>query len=175
MGMAKKLVARSMSVAMFALVALFVVLLAVSVDAENPPVRLVGAVQWIGGLGMALALDTRGSIRIDLASVELTDYQGLTSGGRGIVTGGLSVRRGRVIATAIARAPWRLLQPQARRRGRRALARSDRLLDARSEPPAGGGARPVNTARCAICLCAVSTRTAPAYGPAVHRSTANSR
>jgi len=105
MAMAKKPVARSVSVAMFALVALFVVLLAVSVDAENAPVRLVGAVQWIGGLGMALALDTGGSIRIDLASVELTDYQGLTSGDRVVVTGVLAARRDHVIATAIARTP----------------------------------------------------------------------
>jgi hypothetical protein len=102
MAMAKKTVARGMSVAMLALVALVVVLPAAPVDAENAPVRLVGAVQWIGGLGMALALDTGGSIRIDLTSVELTDYQGLTSGDRVIVTGVLSQRRDHVIATAIA-------------------------------------------------------------------------
>jgi hypothetical protein len=102
--MVKKPVARRMSVAMFALVALVVVLPAASVDAENGPVRLIGAVQWIGGLGMALALDTGGSIRIDLASVELADYQGLTSGDRVVVTGVLSARRDHVIATAIARA-----------------------------------------------------------------------
>ena len=40
---------------------------AVGVAAQTAPVRLVGAVQWIGGLGMALALDAGGSIRIDLA------------------------------------------------------------------------------------------------------------
>jgi hypothetical protein len=100
----KKPVARRMSVAMFALVALVVVLPAAGVDAESAPVRLVGAVQWIGGLGMALALDTGGSIRIDLTSVELTDYQGLASGDRVVVTGVLSARRDRVIASAIARA-----------------------------------------------------------------------
>src|SRR5262249_56915164 len=113
MAMAKKPVARSVSVAVFALVALFVVLLAVSVDAENAPVRLVGAVQWIGGLGMAPAPDTGGSIRIDLASVELTDYQGLTSGDRGILTGVLSGRPGSGVATAVAPAPLRPLQPPA--------------------------------------------------------------
>ena len=64
--------------------------------------RLVGAVQWIGGLGMAVALDTGGSIPIDLTSVELTDYQGLTSAGARVnVTGVLSARRDHVIATAI--------------------------------------------------------------------------
>ena len=103
--MTKEPVAHSMRVAMFALVALVVVVLAASVDAENAPVRLVGAVQWIGGLGMALALDTGGSIRIDLASVELADYQGLTSGDRVVVTGVLSVRRDHVIASAITRTP----------------------------------------------------------------------
>jgi hypothetical protein len=105
MEMTKKSVAHSMKVAMFALVALIVVLLAASVDADNAPVRLIGAVQWIGGLGMALALDTGGSIRIDLTSVELADYQGLTSGDRIVVTGMLSTRRDHVIATAIARTP----------------------------------------------------------------------
>ena len=103
--MTRKRVARSMSVAMVALIALVVVVLAAKVDAENAPVRLVGAVQWIGGLGMALALDTGGSIRIDLTSVELADYQGLTSGDRIVVTGVLAARRDHVIATAIARTP----------------------------------------------------------------------
>jgi hypothetical protein len=99
--MAKKPVAHLMSVATLALAALVVILPAASAGAEPPPVRLVGAVQWIGGLGMALALDTGGSIRIDLTSVELTDYQGLTSGDRVVVTGVLSPRRDHVIATAI--------------------------------------------------------------------------
>lgn len=104
--MTKQPVTRSMSAVMFALVALVVVvLLPTIVDAANAPVRLAGAVQWIGGLGMALALDTGGSIRIDLTSVELADYQGLTSGDRVIVTGVLSTRRDHVIATAIARTP----------------------------------------------------------------------
>jgi len=105
MAMTKKPAARSMTVVLFALVALVVVLLAASVDAENAPVHLIGAVQWIGGLGMALALDTGGSIRIDLTGVGLTDYQGLTSGDRVVVTGVLSTQRDRVIATAIARTP----------------------------------------------------------------------
>jgi hypothetical protein len=100
--MAKKSVARDMSVAMVVLVAVAIILPAALAGAEAAPVRLIGSVQWIGGLGMALALDTGGSIRIDLTSVELTDYQGLTSGDRVVVTGVLSPRRDRVIATAIA-------------------------------------------------------------------------
>ena len=99
--MAKKAVARGMSVAMVVLVAFAIILPAALAGAETAPVRLIGAVQWIGGLGMALALDTGGSIRVDLTSVELTDYQGLTSGDRVIVTGVLSPRRDHVIATAI--------------------------------------------------------------------------
>jgi len=98
--MAKKSVARRMSVAMVVLVAVAIILPAAL--AEAAPVRLIGSVQWIGGLGMALALDTGGSIRVDLTSVELTDYQGLTSGDRVVVTGVLSPRRDHVIATAIA-------------------------------------------------------------------------
>jgi hypothetical protein len=98
--MAKKSVARRMSVAMVVLVAIAIILPAAL--AEAAPVRLIGSVQWIGGLGMALALDTGGSIRVDLTSVELTDYQGLTSGDRVVVTGVLSPRRDHVIATAIA-------------------------------------------------------------------------
>lgn len=100
--MAKKSVARSMSIVMVVLVAVALVLPAVLAGAEAAPVRLIGSVQWIGGLGMALALDTGGSIRIDLTSVELTDYQGLTSGDRVVVTGVLSPRRDHVIASAIA-------------------------------------------------------------------------
>jgi hypothetical protein len=99
--MAKKPIANGVSVAALALAALVVILPLASVGAETAPVRLVGAVQWIGGLGMALALDTGGSIRIDLTSVELRDYQGLTSGDRVVVTGVLSPRRDHVIATAI--------------------------------------------------------------------------
>ena len=87
---------------MVVLVAVAIILPAALAGAEAAPVRLIGSVQWIGGLGMALALDTGGSIRIDLTSVELTDYQGLTSGDRVVVTGVLSPRRDRVIATAIA-------------------------------------------------------------------------
>jgi hypothetical protein len=102
MAMTKKPVARGASIAMLVLVALVVVLPVERAAAETAPVRLVGAVQWIGGLGMALALDTGGSIRIDLTSVELTDYRGLTSGDRIVVTGVLSQRRDRVIAIAIA-------------------------------------------------------------------------
>jgi hypothetical protein len=98
--MAKKSVARRMSVAMVVLVAIAIILPAAL--AEAAPVRLIGSVQWIGGLGMALALETGGSIRVDLTSVELTDYQGLTSGDRVVVTGVLSPRRDHVIATAIA-------------------------------------------------------------------------
>lgn len=100
--MAKKCVARRMSVAMVVLVAIALILPAALAVAEVAPVRLIGSVQWIGGLGMALALDTGGSIRVDLTSVELTDYQGLTSGDRVVVTGVLSTRRDHVIATAIA-------------------------------------------------------------------------
>jgi hypothetical protein len=100
--MAKKSVARSMSIVLVVLVAVALVLPAVLAGAEAAPVRLIGSVQWIGGLGMALALDTGGSIRIDLTSVELTDYQGLTSGDRVVVTGVLSPRRDHVIASAIA-------------------------------------------------------------------------
>lgn len=100
--MAKKSVARRMSVAMVVLVAIAIILPAALAVAEVAPVRLIGSVQWIGGLGMALALDTGGSIRVDLTSVELTDYQGLTSGDRVVVTGVLSTRRDHVIATAIA-------------------------------------------------------------------------
>jgi hypothetical protein len=100
--MAKKSVARRMSVAMVVLVAIALILPAALAVAEVAPVRLIGSVQWIGGLGMALALDTGGSIRVDLTSVELTDYQGLTSGDRVVVTGVLSTRRDHVIATAIA-------------------------------------------------------------------------
>ena len=100
--MAKKTVARRMSVAMVVLVAVAIILPAALAVVEAAPVRLIGSVQWIGGLGMALALDTGGSIRVDLTSVELTDYQGLTSGDRVVVTGVLSPRRDHVIATAIA-------------------------------------------------------------------------
>ena len=100
--MAKQSVARRMKFAMVVLVAVAMILPAALAGAETPPVRLIGSVQWIGGLGMALALDTGGSIRIDLTSVELTDYQGLASGDRIVVTGVLSPRRDHVIATAIA-------------------------------------------------------------------------
>jgi hypothetical protein len=100
--MAKKPVAQGLSVALVVLVALALILPAALAAAQPAPVRLIGAVQWIGGLGMGLALDTGGSIRVDLTSVELTDYQGLTSGDRVVVTGVLSPRRDHVIATAIA-------------------------------------------------------------------------
>ena len=91
-----------MKVATFVLVVLMVVLPAVGVADQTAPVRLVGAVQWIGGLGMARAVDAGGSIRIDLTSVGQADYRGLTSGDRIVVTGVLSPRHDRVIATAIA-------------------------------------------------------------------------
>lgn len=100
--MAQKAVARGISFATVVLVAVALILPAAPGVAEPAPVRLIGSVQWIGGLGMALALDTGGSIRVDLRSVELTDYQGLTSGDRVVVTGVLSPRRDHVIATAIA-------------------------------------------------------------------------
>ena len=44
--------------------------LVVSVEAQTVPVRLIGAVQWIGGQKMALALDDGASVHVDLASVE---------------------------------------------------------------------------------------------------------
>jgi hypothetical protein len=100
--MTKKSVARRMKLAMVVLVAVAMILPASLAGAEAAAVRLIGSVQWIGGLGMALALDTGGSIRVDLTSVELTDYQGLTSGDRVVVTGVLSSRRDHVVATAIA-------------------------------------------------------------------------
>jgi len=75
--------------------------LVVSVEAQTVPVRLIGAVQWIGGQKMALALDDGASVHVDLASVEQEAYQRLTSGDRIVVTGALSPRRDRVIATAI--------------------------------------------------------------------------
>jgi hypothetical protein len=84
--MAKQCVARRMKLAMVVLVAVAMILPASLAGAEAAPVRLIGSVQWIGGLGMALALDTGGSIRVDLV----------------VVTGVLSPRRDHVIATAIA-------------------------------------------------------------------------
>jgi len=69
------------------------------------PVRVTGTVQWIGGLGMALALDTGSSVPVDLTQVEQDNYRGLTAGDRVVVTGMLAPRRNRLIATAIAPAP----------------------------------------------------------------------
>jgi len=69
------------------------------------PVRVTGTVQWIGGQGMALALDTGSSVPVDLTQVEQDNYRGLTAGDRVVVTGVLAPRRNRVIATAIAPAP----------------------------------------------------------------------
>jgi hypothetical protein len=89
-------------------IALAVLLLLASVafaEAQTaPPVQVVGTVQWIGGQGMALALDTGSSVPVDLTQVEQDAYQGLTTGDRIVVTGTLSPRRNRVLATAIARA-----------------------------------------------------------------------
>jgi hypothetical protein len=86
---------------MFVLVLCVLLAPGVYVDAQPVTVHLVGAVQWIGGLGMALALDAGGSVRVDLTSVDQATYQGLTTGDRIVVTGVLSPRRDRVIATAI--------------------------------------------------------------------------
>jgi len=91
-----------MKVATFVLVVLMVVLPAVGVADQTAPVRLVGAVHWICGLGMARDVDAGGSIRVDLTSVGQADYRGLRSRDRNVVTGVLSPRRDRVIATAIA-------------------------------------------------------------------------
>jgi hypothetical protein len=66
-----------------------------------PPVQVVGTVQWISGQGMALALDTGSSVPVDLTQVEQDAYQRLTTGDRIVVTGTLSPRRNRVLATAI--------------------------------------------------------------------------
>jgi hypothetical protein len=66
-----------------------------------PPVQVVGTVQWISGQGMALALDTGSSVPVDLTQVEQDAYQRLITGDRIVVTGTLSPRRNRVLATAI--------------------------------------------------------------------------
>jgi hypothetical protein len=87
--------------AVFVLALLVLVVPVVWVDAQPTTVHLVGAVQWIGGLGMALALDAGGSVRVDLTTVDQAAYQGLTTGDRIVVTGVLSPRRDHVIATAI--------------------------------------------------------------------------
>jgi hypothetical protein len=91
----------TVSVTTSALAVLVVCTLVVGVEAQTVPVRLIGAVQWIGGQKMALALDDGASVHVDLVSVEQEAYQRLTSGDRIVVTGALSPRRDRVIATAI--------------------------------------------------------------------------
>jgi hypothetical protein len=86
-------------------IALAVLLLLASVafaEAQTaPPVQVVGMVQWIGGQGMTLAVDGGSSVPVDLTLVEQDAYRGLTTGDRIIVSGTLSPRRNRLLATAI--------------------------------------------------------------------------
>jgi hypothetical protein len=68
----------------------------------QPPIRLIGWVQWIGGNRMQVMTDG-GSVPVDLRDADQGSYQSLRAGDRVIVDGVVASDRSRVMARTI----WR--------------------------------------------------------------------
>jgi len=76
--------------------------LAVGVRAEaDIAVRFEGRVQWIAGETLTVAIDGDQSISVDLAYVPQDEYQRLRNNDRVVVTGSISSKQSRVVATSI--------------------------------------------------------------------------
>ena len=69
--------------------------------AQGPLIRLDGRVQWIAGQTLMLMTDFGQSVGVDLASVDLDQYRGLTQGVHVIVIGRLSEDYRKVYATSV--------------------------------------------------------------------------
>jgi hypothetical protein len=67
----------------------------------QPPVRVVGVVQWVSSTSMAVMSDHGGSIVIDLIEADQSTYRGLRNGDRVIIDGTLAPNRRHVIARDI--------------------------------------------------------------------------
>jgi len=87
-----------------AVAVLLALAVAAIVGAQSASESFVGTVQWIAGEKMVIALDSGGSVPIDLTSADQGDYQSLAPGDRVVVTGTVSPERDRVIAASIERA-----------------------------------------------------------------------
>ena len=81
--------------------AVLLALIVASVAIAQTQERFIGTVQWIDGERIGLALDSRGSVPIDLTDVDQSAYQTLGPGDRAIVMGTRSPDRDRVMATSI--------------------------------------------------------------------------
>jgi hypothetical protein len=69
------------------------------------PLYYVGRVQWIAGSTMVLMTDEGWSLRVDLKRVPQSEYSGLESSDRVVVTGFISEDGNYVIGLSIARTP----------------------------------------------------------------------
>jgi hypothetical protein len=67
----------------------------------QPPVRIVGAVQWVSSTSMAVMSDHGDSIMIDLMETDQSTYRGLRTGDWVIIEGTLAPNRRHVIARDI--------------------------------------------------------------------------
>jgi len=67
----------------------------------QPPVRIVGAVQWVSSTSMAVMSDHGDSILIDLMEADQSTYRALRTGDRVIIDGTLAPNRRHVIARDI--------------------------------------------------------------------------
>jgi hypothetical protein len=69
----------------------------------QPPVRIVGAVQWVSATSMAVTTEVGGSVTIDLKSTDQSTYRALRTGDWVLIDGTLAPDRRHVIARDI----WR--------------------------------------------------------------------
>jgi hypothetical protein len=67
----------------------------------QPPVRIVGAVQWVSSTSMAVMSDHGHSIIIDLMEADQSTYRGLRTGDWVVIDGTLAPNRRHVIARHI--------------------------------------------------------------------------
>jgi hypothetical protein len=84
------------------LVTVLLLTLAIVTAEAQQLVRLVGAVQWIGGTRMQVMTDA-GSVPVDLTQADQSSYQALRNGDWVVVDGYVSSDRRRIVASEV----WR--------------------------------------------------------------------